>query len=537
MLPGDTFSMDTSFMCRMTTPIFPVMDDCFLDYYYFFVPNRLLWKHWQEFMGENTSAPWTQSTEYSIPQTVLRDSSTATSENFAYNFIQNSVADYMGLPTKVDNISVSSLPFRAYVKIWNDWFRSENLQYPAYFTDGDENRNVVESNITTNEITSDNLPIDGGALLPVDKFHDYFTSALPAPQKGDPVTIGFFDQNSFVKLRTQSDNYDMNPDGEYPLMFGVEGNLTSSNFFNIFANGPLYTEAIGSQNPTFGTASSVGSSNTVNNPKFLRYSNLYADLSDTAAVTVNQLRQAFQVQRLLELDARGGTRYISLIKAHFGVDSPDSRLQRSEYLGGARVPINMQQVLQTSSTDTTSPQGNTAAFSATSNVHSDFTYSATEHGFVIGVACVRNANTYQQGINKLWSRKGRFDFYFPALAHLGEQAILNKEICVLGGLSSVDNDKPFGYQEAWAEYRYKPSTVSGAFRSNYSGGSLDSWHYADNYTSVPTLSDDWLQSSKNNIARTLAVQNEPQFLADFYFKLTSVRPMPVYSIPGLIDHI
>lgn len=517
MLPGDTFSMDTSIFCRMSTPIYPVMDNAYMDYYYFFVPNRLIWKHWNEFMGENTSAPWAQTTEYSIPQVITGAAPTQPT------FESGSVADYMGLPLKVHGISVSALPFRAYVLIWNEWFRSENVDYPAYFVTTDANR-------TLEKMGTESEAIDGGALLPVDKFHDYFTSALPAPQKGAPVTVPIGQRavvrTSAAPLLTVSD---------FPApgmtVFGGDGSS--------FADGVQATMLISGEG---GTASNLGYSSSATGSglsKAVVPANLYADLTDATSTTINELRQAFQVQRLLELDARGGTRYVSLIKAHFGVTSPDARQQRPEYLGGRRFPLNMQQVLQTSATDTTSPQGNTAAFSATSSVHSDFTYSATEHGWLIGVACVRTDHTYQQGINRMWSRKGRYDFYWPALAHLGEQAILNKEIYTTGSAPGSKDDLAFGYQEAWAEYRYKPSYVSGAMRSNVGQGSLDSWHYADYYDKLPTLSSSWLQETDANINRTLAVQSDlaDQFICDINFRLTCVRPMPLYSIPGLIDHI
>lgn len=515
MLPGDTFSMDTSIFCRMSTPIYPVMDNAYMDYYYFFVPNRLIWDHWSEFMGENTSAPWAQTTEYSIPQVLTGAAPTQPT------FESGSVADYMGLPLSVHGISVSALPFRAYVLIWNEWFRSENVDYPAYFVKSDANR-------TLDKMGTESLAIDGGALLPVDKFHDYFTSALPAPQKGAPVTVPI-GQQAIVRT-SATDLITSGLDSLNPLR--MTGQPSPSAAYHLMVNAA--TPGVAGKVYVDTTTSTPVGSNPTSAP-----TNLYADLSEATSVTINALRQAFQVQRLLELDARGGTRYVSLIKAHFGVTSPDARQQRPEYLGGRRFPLNMQQVLQTSATDTTSPQGNTAAFSATSSVHSDFTYSATEHGWLIGVACVRTDHTYQQGINRMWSRKGRYDFYWPALAHLGEQAILNKEIYATGsGLASQDNNA-FGYQEAWAEYRYKPSFVSGAMRSNAGQGSLDSWHYADYYESLPRLSSSWLQETDANINRTLAVKSDiaDQFICDINFRLTCVRPMPLYSIPGLIDHI
>lgn len=529
MLPGDTFKMRTSWFVRMSTPIFPVMDNAYLDYYYFFVPNRLLWDHWREFMGENTTAPWTQTTEYKIPQVVIPPANIKPYPEFQ----PGSVADYMGLPTLTGDatagqagFSVSALPFRAYVLIWNEWFRSENYQYPAYFTKNDTNR-------TPDVIGENQLPIDGGQLLPVDRFHDYFSSALPEPQKGDPVSISL---TGSAPLTTGTD---------YQFSSNEQLHLMTPNATPAEAEGLLYYQKINTPNPASNNGIFVKHEDTdmaltdVIAP--ITGSNLYADMQNTATITINQLRQAFQIQRLLELDARGGTRYISLLKAHFGVTSPDSRLQRPEYLGGTRFNINMQQVLQTSSTDNTSPQGNTAAFSATTHVEdNDFTYSATEHGWIIGVACIRTDHTYQQGINKMWSRSGRYDFYWPALANLGEQAILNKEIYAYFGRDEKERmEEPFGYQEAWAEYRYKPSIISGDMRTNSPNGTLDSWHYGDYYENVPTLSQKWLEEPLQNIDRTLAVQSSVshQFIADIAFDLQCTRPMPVYSIPGLIDHM
>lgn len=515
MLPGDTFSMDTSVFCRMSTPIYPVMDNAYMDYYYFFVPNRLLWDHWKEFMGENTSAPWAQTTEYSIPQISSGTTSGAV-------FDSGSVADYMGIPLNVQGLSVSALPFRAYILIWNEWFRSENVDYPEYFVTDDANRTLAA-------LATKSRSLYGGKLLSVDKFHDYFTSALPAPQKGAPVTIPL-GQQAVVKTGT-GDLWSPTVSNVGARFWAGEtaSSLSSVAFHNLNAPGVAKGYLELGEEVSNSTPSNIG----------LIPVNLYADLTDATATTINQLRQAFQVQRLLELDARGGTRYVSLIKAHFGVTSPDARQQRPEYLGGRRFALNMQQVLQTSATDTTSPQGNTAAFSATSSVNSDFTYSATEHGWIIGVACVRTDHTYQQGLNRMWSRKGRYDFYWPALAHLGEQAILNKEIYAVGSKTPGQDEKAFGYQEAWAEYRFKPSYVSGAMRSNAGQGSLDSWHYADYYDALPTLSSSWLRETDANINRTLAVQSDlaDQFVCDINFRLTCVRPMPLYSIPGLIDHI
>lgn len=508
VLPGDTFSVNTSSVIRMTTPIHPTMDNLYADIYYYFVPSRILWEHWEEFNGSNEDTFWTQPTEYEIPQIESPDG----------GWNKGTIADYLGIPTKVqlkDAYSVNHLPFRGVVKVWNDWFRDQNLQTPAFLSTGDS----VTAGSNGNNYIAD--AIAGGMPLPVAKYHDYFTSALPEPQKGPDVLLPLGESAPVIGngkalgITDGTSNY-----GTY---------LSSNN--DISLRQANYNVDLPSNDPTGGggkpsTLSVLGISNTD--------SGMIADLSTATAATVSQLRQAFAIQRLYERDARGGTRYTEIVKSHFGVSSPDGRLQRSEYLGGKRVPINVTQVVQTSSTDSVSPQGNTAAFSLTGDVSDSFTKSFTEHGYLFCFVCVRNENTYQQGIERLWNRKRRFDFYWPALANISEQAILNKEIYAQG---TAEDDEVFGYQEAWAEYRYKPSRVSGAFRSNYNG-TLDSWHYADYYNSLPVLSDTFIRGSESNVDRTLAVQSsvEDQFIADFYFNIKSVRPMPVYSVPGLIDH-
>ncbi len=512
-LPGDTVTMDVASLVRMSTPIFPTMDNAYLDYYFFFVPNRLVWDHWRELNGENRDTYWTQPTEYNVPM--------------LEGLIEpGSLADYFGLPTGTEHpIEASALPFRAYTLIWNEFFRDQNYMSPAFFTTGDSNDEFGrrENGDWTTWSGIENACF-GGAPLPVAKFHDYFTSVLPAPQKGEAVLLPALQGNK-VPVVSLHDGHNLS---QANISFASNGDL----------QGPV---GLGIFNGEYDTIGTFPVSNVTEQSGTLYFDNLWAQFDAQSLGTINELRQAFQIQKLLERDARGGTRYTEILNAHFGVTSPDSRLQRPEYLGGKRVPINIDQVLQTSATSDVSPQGNAAAFSLTTDVDSSFTKSFVEHGYLIGVACVRTDHTYQQGIDKMWSRKRRFDFYWPALANISEQPVYVKEI--LAGISSEDD--VFGYQEAWAEYRYKPSRVCGAFRSNYYA-SLDSWHYADyfhpwegdNDKQYFLASRDFMAETAVNIDRTLAVQSslEDQFLGNFFFKATWVRPMPMFSVPGLIDH-
>lgn len=507
VLPGDTFNVRTSKVVRMQTLITPLMDNMYLDTYFFFVPNRLVWEHWKQFNGENTESAWLPATEYQIPQITSPASS---------GWSVGTIADYMGIPTGVPNLSVSALPFRAYALIMNEWFRDQNLTDPL---DIPVNDSTVAGVNTGNYITD---VVKGGLPFKAAKYHDYFTSCLPAPQKGPDVMIPIV-QDAMLPVITSSPNIDTS---KFQLGMTFSRGVGA-------AAGPIGTGYATSQWGDSPSVFNIG--NSVSTTEQLIPRNLYAvQSSDGAAATINQLRLAFQIQKLYEKDARGGTRYIEILKSHFGVTSPDARLQRPEYLGGNRIPINVNQIVQQSQTTDQSPQGTPVGLSLTSDTHSDFTKSFVEHGFVIGLMVVRYDHTYQQGLERFWSRKDRFDFYWPVFANIGEQAVLNKEIYAQG---TSKDEEVFGYQEAWADYRYKPNRVAGEMRSAYPQ-SLDVWHLADDYSALPTLSDSWIREDSSNVNRVIAVseENVNQFFADVYIQNRSTRPMPIYSIPGLIDH-
>lgn len=514
VLPGDTFQIDTSKLVRLQTLVTPVMDNIYLDTYYFFVPCRLVWEHWREMMGENTSAPWFPDVEYSVPQ--VTSPPRVLGDNPESGWAEGTIADYMGIPPGVDGLSVSALPFRAYALIYNEWFRDENLQTPQSIPVGD--------NVTAGSNDSSGLfqAVKGGYPLKAGKFRDYFTSCLPSPQKGPDVLLPLGTRAPVV---TTSDYVDI---GLYPTGLGdrfvpMKWYETSSKS-NLTSTGAMWASPGGTSSAISGAEPS-----TVN----LAPSNLWTDLQQATSATINQLRLAFQIQRIYEKDARGGTRYIEILSNHFGVTSPDSRLQRPEYLGGNRMLINVNQVVQNSESATT-PQGTTTAYSLTVDTHSDFTQSFVEHGFLIGLCVARYDHTYQYGIERFFSRKTRFDYYWPSLANIGEQPVYNREIYAVGKSS---DDGVFGYQEAWADYRYKPNRVCAEMRST-SKKSLDAWHLADDYDSLPKLSPEWIREDKTNVDRALAVTSRiaNQFFGDFYIKNLCTRPMPVFSIPGLIDH-
>ncbi len=515
VLPGDTFQVRTSKVVRMQTLLTPVMDNVYLDTYYFFVPNRLVWEHWKQFMGENTESAWIPQVEYEVPQLTAP----------ANGWEVGTLADYMGIPTGVKGLSVSALPFRAYALIMNEWFRSENLTDPL---------NIPVDDATVQGVNTGNYVSDvakGGKPFVANKFRDYFTSCLPSPQKGPDVTINTAQLGNAPVVPMDKPvpkdllNYPYN-------VYIPNGN---SNFGAGYHAGSVHQNAFGG---AYWLAKDGNSDldPTIDNGVVGYPANLWAKFDNTVSVaTINQLRTAFQIQKFYERSARGGSRYIETLKAHFGVTSPDARLQRPEYLGGNRIPVSINQVIQNSGTVSGStPLGDTGAMSLTTDVHSDFTKSFVEHGFVIGVMVARYDHTYQQGVERFWSRKSMFDYYWPEFANIGEQAVLNKEIYAQG---NAQDDEVFGYQEAWADYRYKPSRVSGEMRSSYAQ-SLDVWHLADDYSKMPALSDAWIHEDPATINRVLAVSDNlaNQFFCDIYVQNYSTRNMPLYSIPGLIDH-
>lgn len=506
MVPGDTFKMKTSMVARMTSLTRPIFGNINMDIYYFFVPMRLLWKHWKEFNGENNTNAWTKDApSYTIPQI----KAPATGWN------KGTLADHLGLPIKKSGFSVSALPFRALTLIYNEWFRDENVQRPMLFDDGDNGGQG------TNGTTYSDM-IKGGICPQVNKYHDYFTSALPAPQKGEPVTVSLAGQ---APLNTYAETADF--DSGNPLKLSVE-NAIRNEAYGLFG---LDGNTIGNVAPVNKQTGAQDNNNLING------TNMYADLTNVSVITINALRTAFQIQKILEADARGGTRYVEILKQRFGVTCPDYRLQRPEYLGGKRTPIMIQQVAQTSETTANSPQGNLTAYSQTNDSSESFVYSAQEFGYVIGIAVARQEHVYSQGINKMWTRKTIYDFYQPKLANIGEQAILKKEIFYTDK-NDPANEQVFGYQEAWAEMRYKPNMVTGMLRPDLGAEGLENYSIADNYMNAPTISEQFTLETPVYLDRALAITHDKadQFILDFYFDCTARRPMPVYSVPGLIDH-
>jgi hypothetical protein len=535
VLPGDTFKLRVNAFVRMNTLIAPFMDNVFMDTFFFFVPTRLVWDNWQRFCGEQKNPG--DSTDFLIPTLTH----TSGSNNIITKFTPGSIFDYMGLPTSTNSPNsntpfyVNALPFRAYNLIYNEWFRDENLidSLPVQTGDGPDDVNVYK-------------------LLKRGKRHDYFTSALPWPQKGPSVDVGLTGNAPVVGFGN-GNNWELcSPTGStatWSLNTPTSGANSGIKYSPLQGNEngqPLLALPSGSNGNNLGfqnqshegvysplTSLSGNGSLTFTNFNLSPSdgNSVYADLSHVSAITINDLRQAFQIQKFYEKWARGGSRYTETLRVMFNVISPDARLQRPEYLGGTHSRVNVVPTAQTSSTDSVSPQSNLSAFGVLGDSAHGFNKSFVEHGYVIGLVCLRADITYQQGLNRMWSRRQLFDFYWPTLAHLGEQVVYNREIYAQG---TADDEGVFGYQERYAEYRYKPSMITGKLRST-DPQSLDVWHLAQKFDTLPKLNQDFIEENPP-INRVIAVQNEPQFFADFWFDLKTSRPMPVYSVPGLVDH-
>lgn len=527
VLPGDTFKLDCATFCRLNTPVVPFIDNLWLETFYFFVPNRLVWDNWQKFCGEQKNPG--DSIDYLIPTlaSVKPES--------------QSIFDYFGIPSNQGTYSnINTLPLRAYNLIFNEWFRDENLQNSVIVNTGDGPD-----------------PVSNYQLLKRGKRHDYFTSALPWPQKGPAVEVGLSGnapvvglENGIASIGGSNTSWSLEDNRLYG--YPPPGNRHLGIDF-VFQNGYSHEQLLSSIRPTQkeGIYNSIqqgsgegatesylyqisgNGSYSLSNPvlNFKNGNQAYADLSGVNAITINDLRTAFQIQKFYERCARSGTRYTEILRGFFGVISPDARLQRPEYLGGSRDRVNVVPVAQNSSSDSTSPQGNLSAFGLASSFKRGFTKSFVEHGYIIGLVCVRADLTYQQGINRMWSRRSRFDFYWPTLAHLGEQAILNKEIYAQG---NDQDDQVFGYQERYAEYRYFPSVITGKLRST-DPQTLDVWHLAQKFDNLPTLSPSFIEENPP-VNRVVAVPSEPEFLLDAWFSCRVARPMPLYGVPGLVDH-
>lgn len=518
VLPGDTFSVDTAAIIRMTTPKYPVMDDSFIDFYYFYCPNRILWNSFKHFMGEVEETPWMPAKTYAVPQIKIN----GTNEKPAPD--EKSILDYMGVPTKVKKpFTINALPIRAYVKIWNEFFRDENVDNAAVLKSDDAD--VTYTMSTGEEDTMEKElqeAVTGGNLLPVNKFHDYFTSCLPYPQRGPDVTMptegsapirSYIDENLTKIAKSYGTSASRDETWGYANLLQDEG----------IEQGTLRSEGAEEGKSYWTSKYGAGESAQV--------TYLGADLNNATAATINQLRQAISVQQYYEALARGGSRYREQVQAIWDVVISDKTVQVPEYLGGGRYHVNINQIVQTSGQQTSNdtPIGETGAMSVTPINENSFTKSFEEHGFVIGVCCIRHNRSYQQGLERFWSRRDHLDYYVPQFANLGEQPVKKKEIMLTG---EATDDETFGYQEAWADYRMKPNRVSGGMRSNATV-TLDFWHYADNYTKVPTLSQEWMAEGKAEIARTLIVEDEPQFFGAIRVANKTTRRMPLYSVPGL----
>lgn len=493
ILPGMTIKNKTAVLIRMSTPKYPVMDNLYLDTYYFKVPIWTIWDTWKKFNGENEDGAWTQTTEYEVPMFKTNNRKVEV----------NDINCYMGIPLGIGGLEFNQFGVRAYCRVYNFWFRDQNLIAPVKYPTGDD------------DIECDAETITGGKLLKAAKFHDYFTSALPQPQKGEAIST---------------------PLGVTAPVYSYTDNVTPNDVTKVysFASTGVLSKPSNTIQLGIGTGGDI-----VNGQAGMTYASdfraaLYSDLTQATASTINALRLAFATQRVLEKDARFGTRYNEIIRGQFGVNSPNASIHVPEYLGGNRVPMNIETCLQTSASSEESPLGQTGAFSVTFDVNADFTKSFDEHCVLLGLAVVRAQHTYQQGLARMWSRRRRFDYYLPSFAHLGNQPIYNREIYAQG---TAEDDEVFGYKEAWAEYKYLPNRISGEFLSTYDQ-SLDAWHYGDDYASLPVLSQEWIEEPVEFVDRTLLVQstNSNQFIADFEVQQTVTAPMPFHCTPGMIDH-
>ena len=512
VIPGDTFTLNPVEFCRLATPVVPFMDNIYIESFFFFVPSRLVYDKWVNLCGEQENPE--DSTDYLVPTVSLTGDMT------------NKLPDYMGIACAsgtFNNVSVNCLPFRSYWLIWNEWFRDENLQKSVKVSKGETNTVLEPMGQST---VNPNYGLPSGVSnwydpAPRGKRYDYFTGALPWPQKGPAVDLPLGQTAQVV-----SNNQDILFSSGSSVPHGSGSTSINPTFTDVSLGGRSYTFSSGNVINT-NTDSNVGFSAL----RFGSNTGLQVDLSSATSITINSLRQAFMLQRYYEIDARGGTRYTEKLQAHFGVTNPDARLQRPEFLGSHSSMMNINPVTQTSSTDSTTPQGNLAAYGLNAQRYHAFTKSFSEFGYVIGLINVRADLTYQQGVNKMWLRSDVLDFYWPSFAHLGEQAIQNIEIYCQG---NDDDKKVFGYQERYAEYRYKPSLITGQFRSTYNEP-LDIWHLSQKFATLPTLSDEFIQDHPP-ISRVVAVPSYPHFLLDVKFNLKCIRPMPMYGIPGMMGH-